>query len=368
MKELLILNGVPTYKQAPVPMNILLDNASEIFEKMLSENAERNIILIDKEELIFIEQIQKAACDYDKLNVEILKVEPEFRSFANNESAVMNLLKGVNPLPKSMEVTGALVNVENYMNIDKKQVYVLGKINDPGMRQVSKKMTPRGILDQYDVEKEFKGMYFGYPMGRFIGAPELDELMEITTDYIVIYNEENCMLHELLHLAEEFAQISCGRCVFGYEGITQINIILEEIVQKKGKPEDLKKLEKLSVQMQSQTVCDVGSVISTLVRDALNNFGEEIENHITQKVCQAMVCEKFMTYHILASKCIGCMDCIDACEDEAILGKSRFVHVINQNECTQCGACISKCFEEAIIKAGALKPKCPPKPIPCIKK
>ena len=80
-----------------------------------------------------------------------------------------------------------------------------------------------------------------------------------------------------------------------------------------------------------------------------------------------MECNKFVTFHILASKCTGCGECIDSCKDEAILGKNKFVHVIVEDDCTQCGKCLSSCEEGAIIKAGATKPKCPTKPIPCKK-
>ena len=89
------------------------------------------------------------------------------------------------------------------------------------------------------------------------------------------------------------------------------------------------------------------------------------DEHISKKGCRAGVCKKFMTYHILASKCIGCGECMDACEDEAILGKKKFVHVIDLNECTLCGKCMDVCDEDAIVMAGAKKPKCPAKPIPC---
>lgn len=75
-----------------------------------------------------------------------------------------------------------------------------------------------------------------------------------------------------------------------------------------------------------------------------------------------------MTYHILAEKCVGCGDCMDACDEDAILGKTRFVHVIEQNECTQCGACMEACDEDAVVRAGAVKPRCPRKPVPCKKR
>lgn len=84
-----------------------------------------------------------------------------------------------------------------------------------------------------------------------------------------------------------------------------------------------------------------------------------------KKNCPAGVCARFVTYHILAAKCVGCGDCMEICGEDAILGKKRFVHVIDQEECTRCGDCLESCGEGAVVKAGVVKPRCPVKPIPC---
>jgi len=67
---------------------------------------------------------------------------------------------------------------------------------------------------------------------------------------------------------------------------------------------------------------------------------------------------------ILASKCTGCNDCMSVCEDGAILGKPKFIHVIELDDCMQCGKCLNVCDQQAIVTAGLKKPKGPRKPIP----
>lgn len=368
MKEMLILNGVATYKHAPVPIEVLTSNMTQIFNKIQSEKANRYLLLIEQEDEKIAEQIERTVKNYHDFDLEIVSVEPQYRLLYNNESAVMNLLNGVNPLPKSKESHHILKNIESYLDTEKKQVYIVVNSMKTSVYEVNKTTTPRSIIELTEINESAKGIYFGYPMGRLLGIDEWDKSLEVTTDYVHIFTNEDCILHELMHIMESYEEASCGRCVFGYEGITQICLTLDEISNKKGKVDDLKKLEKLALQMQQQTLCEVGEAISSILRDALNFFYEEIEAHLTQKLCPAMVCEKFMTYHVLASKCTGCMECLDACKDEAILGKEKFVHVIDQKECTSCGACITSCPEEAIVRAGAVKPKCPPKPIPCIKR
>lgn len=157
----------------------------------------------------------------------------------------------------------------------------------------------------------------------------------------------------------------CGKCVFGYEGITQLQMIFHDITEKKGKSADLALMEDLCGLMKVHALCEDGVQIAEMVLYALAHYGEDISGHISKKVCKAGICKRFMTFHILADKCTGCNDCVDECDDDAILGKKRFIHVIDQAECIQCGACLDACEEEAIVRAGAVKPRCPKKPIPC---
>ncbi len=176
---------------------------------------------------------------------------------------------------------------------------------------------------------------------------------------------DECIADILLQEVTKNGCNDCGKCVFGYEGITQLRMILHDITEKKGKPDDISLIDELCGYMKTQSICETGIEIADAVRYALDQHGEELSAHISKRTCPAGVCRKFMTFHILPDKCTGCNDCIDECDEEAIIGKKRFVHVIEQDECIQCGACLDACDEGAIIRAGAIKPRCPKKPIPC---
>lgn len=177
--------------------------------------------------------------------------------------------------------------------------------------------------------------------------------------------ENECIIDVLHTEVSSHKCMDCGKCVFGYEGITQLEMILKDIAEKKGRSSDLELLSELCSMMKQQSLCEDGEEIAAAVLTALDTYREDFEQHIEKKGCRAGVCQKFMTYHILAEKCKGCGDCMDVCEDDAILGKKRFVHVIDQKECIQCGKCMEACEEDAIVRAGAQKPRCPQKPIPC---
>lgn len=187
-------------------------------------------------------------------------------------------------------------------------------------------------------------------------------------DKIKNLKEDQCVVDVLLKIVQSHPCRDCGKCVFGYEGITQLEMILKDIASKKGRPGDRALMEDLCAMLKTQSLCEDGEDLADTLKEALTGYGDVIDEHIARKGCRAGVCKMFMTYHILASKCTGCGECMEACEDDAILGKSKFVHVIVMNECTLCGKCMEVCEEDAVVMAGAQKPKCPPKPIPCKRK
>ncbi len=73
-----------------------------------------------------------------------------------------------------------------------------------------------------------------------------------------------------------------------------------------------------------------------------------------------------MTFHILPDLCDGCGECVDVCPEDAIEGGRKKVHVIDQDACEKCGKCYEVCMDlrQAVVKAGAVKPRTPKRPIP----
>lgn len=362
MSEYLIFNLIPTYSEAPISLNLFLNDNSRFMNRVKAEPAEKKYILYPKDNKEMKQYLEQAKDDVD---VCFLPMETMGAFVYGNKTAVVKVIDGEKPLPTGVNDELPVFSVEEFSGIDIKTVVIGGNAKNKGVFTFSKKITPRAILEQCYSVKEWKGMYFGYPMGMLLGANQLDEELELTTDYIHIIDESDCMLDQLYKIVERYSKESCGRCVYGFEGVTQLNMILSDLVQKKGRSEDIDLLLDLCSVMETQALCDIGSCAARTVRSAFDNFRAEIEEHITKKSCRSVVCAKYVTYHILADQCIGCTDCTDACEDDAILGKKKYVHVIDQDECTQCGACMAACEEGAIVKAGAVKPKTPKKPVPC---
>lgn len=365
MSKYLICNAVPTYREAAVSIDILKNSISQILEAINLNKAEINYIVLDQKETELKAKLEEEAKTYHDMNLKIIPVDGSFGFVYRNSSAILKVIEGEKPLPSSKEDNKSVYVLEKLLNSGLKNLYIDGSVNKKGKHTFKNKISPREIIEASSVKGTFKGMYLGYPMGVFLGEDDLDNEIEITTDYISIFNETDCILDKLKNIAESYIKESCGRCIFGFEGVTQINMILSDISQKKGKTSDIGLLLELCSEMKNQVLCEVDATLASTVMSAINNFRDEIEEHITKKSCIAGVCSKFITYHILVDKCIGCTECIDECDDDAILGKKKFIHVINQDECSQCGKCIEACDQEAIVKAGTKKPRCPQKPIPC---
>ena len=215
-----------------------------------------------------------------------------------------------------------------------------------------------------------KAVWLSYPTATFVKSDHFGEEIDIAegTETLRTYGEGDCMCDALYKVIDELRMATECICTFGHEGGYQLHTILGDACTKKGKPSDIALIRDLAPVMQKQAICGEGQAMGRVALQALDLFADEIEPHFAKKQCPTAGCAAFKTYHILVSKCTGCGKCLKACDDKAIMGKAKFVHVINQRTCTQCGACLEACPEGAVVRAGAKKPKTPPKPIPVRRK
>lgn len=237
-------------------------------------------------------------------------------------------------------------------------------IDDAGTTTVS------ALLKKVGAETEgVKAAWISYPTASFFAPDHFDDEVEVAAATTLrVYTESDCMCDGLRVVIDELRRADECTCTFGHEGGYQLSVILNDACTKKGKPSDLPLLRELAPVMVSQAICGEGKAMGRAVVQALELFGDEIEPHFSKRSCPTVGCAAFKTYHVLVSKCTGCGACVKACEDKAIMGKAKFVHVIDQRKCTQCGRCKAACPEGAVVMAGAKKPKTPPRPIPVRRK
>ena len=229
--------------------------------------------------------------------------------------------------------------------------------------EVTGSTTTAALLEQLGANAaEVKAVWFAFPQACFVPAAQFGDELELSAGMLRTYGEGDCMCDALRACVDELRMATECTCTLGHEGGYQISAILTDGCNKKGQPGDIALMRDLAPEMVKHAMCDEGKAIGRAVLQALDLFAGEIEPHFSKRSCPTGGCRAFQTYHILVSKCTGCGECLKACGDDAIMGKPKFVHVINQKLCVQCDKCREACPEDAVVTAGANKPKTPPKP------
>ena len=239
-----------------------------------------------------------------------------------------------------------------------------GKVKNTGLAEVPMGITMRQII--FDIgegiqnDKKFKAVQIGGPSGGCLPS----ELLDLPIDYdslvqagammgsggLVVMDEETCMVDVAKFFLNFTQSESCGKCTPCREGTKRMLEILTRITEGKGQMEDIDLLERLGNVIKSTALCGLGQTAPNPVLTTLKYFRAEYEAHIKDKKCPAGACQGLIRYEIIADKCNGCTRCARGCPTNAIAGKVKEPHVIDQDKCIKCGACYEKCRFSAIIK------------------
>ena len=283
-----------------------------------------------------------------------------------NDTAAARVLVGEKPLPSAVSGTtegcDPLVSGESWLCGDERKVVYVGDA-----RVESAAHTTVGeLLGAASVSADdVKAVYLGYPMSTFVAPAHFGDAVTLSCDDVRVIGAGDCAVDAVREILDGFHHECCGRCVFGNEGGHQLCAILADACGGKGQSADLDLIRDLAPTMSEQALCEVGQRMASVAAQVLDLFGDEFEAHVSRHQCPAGTCRALVTYHILVSRCTGCGECLDACEEDAIEGKAGFVHVIDQRACVHCGKCLDACPKGAVVTAGLKKPKTPPHPIPC---
>ena len=243
---------------------------------------------------------------------------------------------------------------------------LVGKVNNTGLVEVPMGMTLREII--YDIgggiknNKNFKGVQTGGPSGGVL--PE--SLLDLPVDFdrlteagsmmgsggMIVMDEDNCMVDIAKYFIKFLKDESCGKCTPCREGLIQMDVILEDICNGKGKTGDIERLEELAWVMNEGSLCQLGATASNPVLTTIKYYRDEYEAHIENHNCPALSCKELMHFEIIAEKCTGCVLCLKSCPEIAISGEPKKVHVIDQELCSSCGICYDICPTKmsAVIK------------------
>jgi ferredoxin len=164
---------------------------------------------------------------------------------------------------------------------------------------------------------------------------------------MIVMDERTCMVDVAKYFMSFLKDESCGKCFTCREGTQRMYEILEDISDGKGTTKTLNLLKELALVVKDSTMCGLGHGASNPVLSTINYFRDEYIEHIENHRCPAGVCKELITYTI-NDNCNGCMLCLRSCPEDAISGKKKEPHVIDQVKCIKCGACMSVCKFEAV--------------------
>jgi len=238
-----------------------------------------------------------------------------------------------------------------------------GEINNTGLVEVPMGTTLREVV--FDIGggvaegRRFKAVQIGGPSGGCIPERYLD----LPIDYdslkgagaimgsggMVVMDDNTCMVDIARFFLEFVQDESCGKCVPCRIGTKRMVEILMRITQGEGEAEDIEWLEELARMIKDASLCGLGQTAPNPVLSTLRYFRDECEAHIRDKKCPARVCRDLITYSIDREKCKGCLVCKKLCPEQAIEGKRKEPHRIDQAKCIKCGLCLDNCKFEAVI-------------------
>jgi len=289
---------------------------------------------------------------------------------------VRSVLKGLWDKPT------VLNNVETYANvpviIDKgadwftgigapknsgtKAFSLCGKVRNTGLIEVPMGTTLREII--YDIgggiqkDRPFKAVQTGGPSGGCLPAEHLDVPVDFDTltrlgsmmgsGGMIVMDDHTCMVDVAKYFLHFLVEESCGKCVPCREGLYQLHDLAVKVSDGVAEDGVLEKMERLSKSIVIGSLCGLGKSGPNPFLSTIRYFRDEYEAHIRDHKCPAGVCRELITFTINPEKCDGCMACLAACAYNAITGKKKELHIIDQEVCTHCGACVSACTREAI--------------------
>lgn len=303
-------------------------------------------------------------------------------------------MKGCEEVPTLLVTGETLLQVCRVLTDGADEYRRLGTADDPGTKlfQVEGSVERPGIYDlplgtslRTLLEEHAGGVKHGATLkavivggikGVCLRPDELDLALDsesvrvaggtIGSGAVTVLDQSDCIVDEAKRRISISCYDTCATCSLGREGSYQLREIIADATRGKSKGSDADMMREVGAGMRAGAACAFGRTAPNIVLSTLEKFPEEYEAHMRRKLCRPLVCNSYVTFHILPDLCDGCGECVDVCPEDAIEGGRKKIHVIDQDLCEKCGTCLEVCsgLRQAVVKAGPVKPRTPKRPVP----
>jgi NADH:ubiquinone oxidoreductase subunit F (NADH-binding)/(2Fe-2S) ferredoxin len=305
-------------------------------------------------------------------SIEGLSGEPRAKHIHTSEKGLFGLPTNLNNVETWANVPVIINNgpewfagIGNENGRGTKVFSVVGKVKNTGLVEVPMGVTLRRII--YDIcggvqdKRMFKAVQTGGPSGGCL--PE--SLLDLPVDFdrltgagsmmgsggMIVMDDRSCVVEVARYFTDFLTRESCGKCTACREGVARMLEILEKITGGEGTVEDIELLEQLCRYVRDNSICGLGKSAPNPTLSTLKYFRNEYVAHVKDRRCPAGVCRKLTTFRINPEACTACGKCVPACPVEAVAGKKKAAHVIDQKKCIKCGLCRQACPFEAVTTA-----------------
>jgi NADH-quinone oxidoreductase subunit F len=174
---------------------------------------------------------------------------------------------------------------------------VSGHVNRPGNFEINMATPFKDLLEMAGGVKDGRKLKAVIPGGSSVPVLPGDIMMDCTMDYdsiakagsmlgsgaVIVMDETTDMVLALRRISRFYFSESCGQCTPCREGTGWLYRMLCRIVDGKGLPEDITRLEEVSHKIEGRTICALGDAAAMPVWSFIKHFRHEFEYYVEHK-------------------------------------------------------------------------------------
>ncbi len=171
---------------------------------------------------------------------------------------------------------------------------VSGHVNRPGNFEVPLGMPFRELLEMAGGVLDGRQLKAVIPGGSSVPVVPGEIMMQADMDYdsiakagsmlgsgaVIVMDETTDMVQVLRRISRFYFSESCGQCTPCREGTGWLYRMLTRIVEGRGRPEDLERLDDVAAKIEGRTICALGDAAAMPVRSFIKHYRHEFEHYI----------------------------------------------------------------------------------------